>query len=114
MMMRPSVLARVQFFTTPVISSEFGMITLARSKVSISVARTRMRRTQPSSPLTTMESPARIGRSASRIRPETKFDTIDCRPKPMPTESAPATSAIFCRSMPRLPSASAIAAITPT
>ena len=52
-------------------------MTLARSKVSISVARTLMRRTKPSSPLTTIWSPTRIGRSASRIRPETKFETID-------------------------------------
>ena len=105
----------VQFFTTPVMSSEFGMITLALSKVSISVARTLMRRTWPSSPLTTIWSPTRIGRSASRIRPDTKFETIDCRPKPMPTESAPATSAIFCGSMPSLPSAqAAIAMMNPT
>ena len=94
------VLEWVQFFTTPVMNSELGMITVARSKVSISVARTLMRRTQPSSLFTTTQSPTRIGRSASRISPETKFDTTDCRPKPMPTDSAPATSAIFCRSMP--------------
>ena len=104
----------VQFFTTPVISSEFGMITLALSKVSISVARTLMRRTKPSSPFTTIWSPTRIGRSASRMSPETKFDTIDCSPKPMPTESAPATSAIFCGSMPSSPSASTIAMMKPT
>src|SRR5262245_26559561 len=76
-------------------NSEFGMITLARSKVSISVARTRTRRTHPSSPLTTIESPTRIGRSVSRMRPDTKFDTMDCSPNPIPTESAPAINVIF-------------------
>ena len=111
--MRPSVFTRVQFLTMPVMSSEFGMITLARSKVSISVARTRTRRTHPSSPLTTIESPTRIGRSVSRMRPDTKFDTTDCSPKPMPTESAPAISAIFCRSKPSPVSAKEIAAIAP-
>ena len=44
-MIRPVVLACVQFFTALVMNSALGMMTLARSKVSISVARTRMRRT---------------------------------------------------------------------
>ena len=34
------------------------------------------------------------------MMPETKFDTIVCSPKPMPTESAPATIAMLERSMP--------------
>jgi hypothetical protein len=42
----------------------------------------------------------RIGRSVSRIRPDTIFDTIDWSPNPMPTASAPAIKAIFCRSKP--------------
>ena len=90
-----------------------AMITLERSRVSISVARTWMRRTRPSSPLTLMMSPTRIGRSASRIRPETKFDTTDCRPKPIPIDKAPATSVIFWKSTPSCASASEIAPTTP-
>ena len=82
------------------ISSELGMIRLARSKVSISVARTLMRRTMPCWSPTTIQSPTLIGRSTSRIRPETKLLTIDCRPKPMPTDSAPATMARLVMSRP--------------
>ena len=44
---RPSTLRCVQLRTRPEISSEFGTIRLARSKVSISVERTEMRRTLP-------------------------------------------------------------------
>src|SRR2546427_3401565 len=35
-------------------------------------------------------SPTRIGRSKSRISPETKLFTMLCRPKPRPTPKAPA------------------------
>src|SRR5215207_7855616 len=56
---------------------------------------------QPSPSPTTTRSPTRIGRSHRRIRPETKLFTIDCRPKPIPTESAPATMAIRSRLRPR-------------
>ena len=99
-MTRPERSRSTMFLTLPVISVEFGMITVARSKVSISVERTLMRRTVPSSAPTTIQSPTRIGRSASRIRPETKLLTIDWRPKPIPTERAPATIAILARSSP--------------
>jgi hypothetical protein len=54
-----------------------------------------------------------MGRSVSRMRPETKFETTDCSPKPIPTDSAPAMNAIFCRSTPSAASASAIAVIPP-
>ena len=56
--------------------------------------------TLPCSLPTTTQSPTLIGRSMSRIRPETKLLTIDCRPKPMPTERAPATMARFVMSKP--------------
>ena len=36
-----------------------------------------------------------MGLSTSKIIPETKFDTIVCRPKPIPTLRAPATIAIL-------------------
>ena len=110
--MRPTVLPWVQFLTALVMNSWLGMMTLARSKVSISVARMLIRRTQPSSFLTTTQSPTRTERSANRMMPEMKFATTACRPKPMPTDSAPAIRAIFCRSMPSAPNASAPKAIS--
>ena len=45
--MRATRSACIQFFTAPVIRVEFGTISVARSKVSISVARALMRRTKP-------------------------------------------------------------------
>ena len=100
-MTRPVRSPRTRFLTTPEIRFEFGTITAERSKVWISVERTEMRFTMPSeSPITTW-SPTRIGRSQSRSRPETKLLTIDCRPKPIPTESAPATIVSFSRLRPR-------------
>ena len=40
-----------------------------------------------------MKSPDLMGRSNRRIIPETKLFAMDCNPKPIPTESAPATTA---------------------
>ena len=98
---RPVRSPRTRFLTMPEIRFEFGTITAERSKVWISVERTEIRRTMPSeSPITTW-SPTRIGRSHSSSKPETKLLTIDCRPKPMPTESAPATMVSFSRLRPR-------------
>src|SRR3984957_9763932 len=48
---------RVLFCTCFVMRSEFGTITVVRSKVSMSVARTRMRRILPSTPPTLTQSP---------------------------------------------------------
>ena len=78
-------------------NSEFGTMTVERSPIWISVERTLMRRMSPSTPESETQSPTFTGRSASRIRPETKFCTMDCRPKPMPTDSALATQATLCR-----------------
>ena len=97
---RPRRSAWVRFFTTSEIRLEFGTMTVARSNVSISVERTLIRFTMPSPPVRITQSPTLIGRSASRIRPETKLLTIDCRPKPMPTPRAPATSARLEKSSP--------------
>src|SRR5258708_3776584 len=47
-----------------------------------------------------MTSPGFIERSSSRMIPLTKFDTIFCRPKPMPTPTAPLKTAKAVRSMP--------------
>src|SRR3546814_6580006 len=63
-------------------STEFGTIRVSRSDVSSSVARMRTRRTVPSLPATEMKSPLRIGRSNSRITPDTKLLTTFCKPKP--------------------------------
>ena len=97
---RPSLLRCVQLPTALLISCEFGRITLWRWNVSISVARTLIFLTVPETSPATIQSPALNGRSASRIRPETKFETMFCRPKPMPSDRPPATSAKFERSMP--------------
>ena len=44
-----------------------------------------------------------MGRSNSRIRPETKLLTMLCKPKPMPTPNAPARTVILVISTPRKP-----------
>ncbi len=83
----------------------------ARSTVSISVALTDIRLTRPRWPLISIQSPTFTGRSASRIRPETKLFTIDCSPKPMPTDSAPATIARLVVSRPATDIAVSAAAV---
>ncbi len=99
-MIRPVRLNRVQLVTLPVTRSEFGTITSERSQVWIRVALTEIDFTIPCEPPTSIQSPSLTGRSTSRITPETKFDTTFCRPKPMPTDSAPATIASPDRSIP--------------
>ena len=99
--------------TALVISSELGTSTVVRSPVWISVARTLIRRMSPSASPTTTQSPTLTGRSASRIRPEMKFCTIACRPKPIPTDSALAIQAIRSRPTPMAASAIATAATMP-
>ena len=113
-MMRPIRSVWTQFLTTLVTRFEFGTISVARSNVSISVARALILRTNPCSAPTTTRSPTRMLRSHNRIRPETKLLAIDCRPKPMPTDSAPATMASFCTSSPICAPASRTATATPT
>ena len=63
------------------------------SNVSISVARMLIFLTKPSTSPTVTKSPALIGRSNKRMIPETKLFAIDCSQNPIPTESAPATTA---------------------
>ena len=95
---RPCALPWVTLRTFCVISCEFGTITVERSHNWISVARTLMRRMSPSTSLDRLtQSPTFTGRSTSRIRPEMKFCTTACRPKPMPTDSALAIHAMLCR-----------------
>ena len=77
-----------------------GTMTWVRWKVSISVARMLMRRTKPSWPATITQSPALIGRSTSRMTPEITLLAMFCRPRPMPTESAPSTIARLVKSTP--------------
>ena len=45
--------------------------------------------------------------------PETKFETMFCSPKPIPTESAPATSAMLERSIPAPTTATSAASANP-
>jgi hypothetical protein len=47
------------------------------------------------------------------MRPETKLLTMDCRPKPMPTDSAPATIVSLSRLSPRNDTEMALASTTP-
>ncbi len=96
-----------------VIRLELGTITVERSEVRISVARTRMSITSPSTPETFTQSPTFTGRSISRMIPATKFWTICCRPKPMPTDSALAIRAICWKPRPATPKAQTRATPTP-
>lgn len=99
-MIRPVRLARVQLVTGWLIRSLLGTITSVLSKVSTRVERTEMRLTMPCWPAASIQSPTLMGRSISKMMPETKFDTMVCRPKPIPTDSAPATMASDDRSIP--------------
>src|SRR5881409_2763556 len=66
-----------------------------------------IRETSPSrSPISAM-SPTWIGRSKSRMSPDTKLLTMLCRPKPMPTPNAPTRTVTLVRSSPSTPKASA-------
>lgn len=111
---RPWALPSVMLRTVLVMNSELGTITVERSPSWISVARTFTRRTSPSVSPSTTQSPTFTGRSASRIRPEMKFCTMACRPKPMPTDSALATQAMRSTLIPRPASATAITTTPPT
>ncbi len=55
----------IQFLTTPVTRFEFGTMTVARSKVSISVERALIRRTKPLVRADTTQSTTRLPRSAA-------------------------------------------------
>ena len=111
---RPSALRRVMLRTVLVMNSELGTIRVERSPSWISVARTLMRRTSPSEVPSTTQSPTFTGRSASRIRPEMKFCTMACKPKPMPTDSALAIHAMRLTLMPSAESATVITTMPPT
>ena len=110
---RASRLRWVQLPTEALISSEFGRITICRWNVSICVARTEIFLTMPLVPPATIQSPTLNGRSASRIRPETKFWTMFCKPKPMPSDRPPATSARLDRLMPAAEMPTSAATATP-
>jgi hypothetical protein len=111
MMARPTVLPRVQFVTVPEMKSALGTITSVRSKVSIRVERTEMSFTIPMLPFTSIQSPSEMGRSISRMMPETKLLTTFCRPKPIPTDSAPTRTPSAVRSIP--PAVIAMTAASP-
>ncbi|MNI52556.1 hypothetical protein D3C73_1073500 [compost metagenome] len=98
--MRPWLLPIVMLRMVLVISSELGTIKVDLSLTWISVERTLMRLISPSWSPSFTQSPIFTGRSVSRIRPETKFWMIACRPKPIPTESALTSNARFFRFRP--------------
>ena len=91
---------RVQFTTWLAISCEFGTITSAPAPVRRMLARMPMRLTLPLWPAMSTESPTRIGRSNSTIRPDTKLLTMLCKPKPTPTPTALAKMVKRSRLMP--------------
>ncbi|KAG1329696.1 hypothetical protein G6F61_015062 [Rhizopus arrhizus] len=67
----------------------------------------------PSTPPSDTQSPTLTGRSASRIRPDTKFCTTACKPKPIPTDSALAIHATRSRPMPAADNDNATASTKP-
>ena len=99
--------------TRPDINSEFGTSTFWLSSVSISVARIRILRTNPSTSPTVTKSPVRIGRSNNKIMPETKLFAISCMPKPMPRARAPEMSAMPVRSTSAIANATSTAMTKP-
>ena len=95
----------VQLTRLPVMNSRLGTIMLWLSPLMIVVARMLMRSTLPVVPATVTTSPMRIGRSSSRMMPQTKLETISWRPKPSPTPRAARTTPILARSRWIAPSA---------
>src|SRR6516225_30459 len=69
------------------------------SAVRMTLARMPMRLTSPTLPPTSMTSPTLMGRSKSRIRPDTKLLITFCNPNPMPTVNAPARIVTFAKSI---------------
>ena len=84
-------------------SEPFGRITSEPSAVRMTLARMPMRRTSPKFPPTSITSPILIGRSKSRMRPDTKLLMTFCNPNPIPTLKAPARIVIFVKSIPNAP-----------
>src|SRR4029453_8101470 len=80
----------VQFVTRSGTSCALGTMTSAPCPVRTTLERMPIRRTLPVIPPASMVSPTRIGRSKSRITPETKLFTTLRRRKPIPTPNAPA------------------------
>ena len=112
--MRPWLLPIVMLRTVLVTSSELGTISVDLSPTWISVERRLMRRMSPSWSPSFTQSPIFTGRSASRIRPETKFWVITCRPKPIPTDSALTSNASLLSCRPIALSAQITAMMMPT
>ncbi len=71
------------------------------SLVVMRVARMRTSRTSPVTPdSSSTQSPTSSCRSKRMTMPATKFATMLCRPKPIPTPSAPRISARLVKSTP--------------
>jgi hypothetical protein len=91
--------------TVSVMNCPFGTRMSTLSSVVMTVARAWISRTVPRVSPTTTKSPFLTGRSKSRIRPETKFCAMFCRPKPMPTARIAPRPASAVIEIPRLSSA---------
>jgi hypothetical protein len=94
----------VQFVTWSDTRLAFGTITSAPSNVRTVLERMPIRFTSPVSVPSCTESPTWIGRSKSRMSPDTKLFTTFWSPKPTPTPSAPAMIVMRVRSIPSAPS----------
>ena len=92
---------KVQLVTLSEISCPLGTINSELLKSRMMLARIPIRRMTPISLWTCTTSPTFTGRSKSRISPETKLFTMFCKPKPIPTPSAPARTVNFVMSTPR-------------
>src|SRR5262249_40875131 len=89
----------------PEIRVALGTRPAAPRQVWTVVERMPMRRTSPSRSPIWMASPAWMGRSRSRMMPETKLLTMVWRPKPTPTPRAPVRMVSRFRSTPMAPTA---------
>ena len=98
--MRVTASFNVQLVTFSVIIDLFGNSTSRLSKSVTVVARILILLTVPLKLPMVTKSPTRIGRSNNMIKPETKFATISCKPKPRPTPSAAMIHCNLDQSMP--------------
>ena len=92
--MRP---LRVQLVSLPDRNSALGTKMTALSNVSTCVDRILMRRTMPLTPPTSITSPSRRVCPKMTRSPLTKLLMMFWRPKPMPTDKPPATTAMLVR-----------------
>ena len=97
--------------TSRVMKSSFGIRNSRPSRVTTETKRARSSRIQPKVSPSEMVSPGLMERSSRMMIPEMKFETTFCRPKPIPTPTAPENTVKAVRSMP-MPDIAATTATT--